>query len=248
LADEAHAGQAPVATGSPRTSPAKGESRKGQTAGRSGAEIVLALGNGDPLIVAQSARRGRVVLVTTSADTSWNLLPVLGNYEPLVKEILSWSIAGQAQPRNVEVGDPLESAIPATSSLSSVSVERPGGQSQSTLPLEVQGDYGQWHYEDTFTSGIYTVRWGPLPGQNQLFAVNLMTAESDLAVISRDELENEVWPGIALGYETTWQDGGAPLPLPTGYTAQLHVGLLYLAVALLLLDTLLGWRFGYNSA
>ena len=38
---------------------------------RSPAEVVLALSNGDPLIVAQPIRRGRVVLVTTSADASW---------------------------------------------------------------------------------------------------------------------------------------------------------------------------------
>ena len=120
---------------------------------------MLALSNGDPLIVAQPVRRGRVVLVTTSADTSWGELPKWRTYEPLVKEILAWCTAGQAQPRNVEVGDPLEAALPATPALTKVSIERPGGQSR-TVPLEIQGDYSTWRYDDTLISGIYTARMG----------------------------------------------------------------------------------------
>ena len=83
--------------------------------------------------------------------------------------------------------------------------------------------------------------------QSQLFAVNLVTAESDLTPISQDELQNEVWPGLPLGYETSWQGAGTPLPSPAGPSGQLHVDLLYAVVALLLLESLLAWRFGYNA-
>ena len=133
----------------------------------------MALSNGDPLIVAQPVRRGRVVLVTTSADASWSQLPKWGTYEPLVKEILVWCTAGQTQPRNVEVGDPLESALVATPALTGVSIERPGGQ-RRTVPLEVQGDYSTWRYDDTFISGIYTAHFAAPLSQSQLFAVNLL--------------------------------------------------------------------------
>ena len=74
-----------------------------------------------------------------------------------------------------------------------------------------------------------------------------MTAESDLTPISRDELQNEVWPGLALGYETAWPGAGRPLPSPAGTAGQLHVGLFYAVVALLLLESILAWRFGYNT-
>ncbi len=83
--------------------------------------------------------------------------------------------------------------------------------------------------------------------QSQVFAVNLMTAESDLTRISRDELQNEVWPGIPIGYETSWQGEGTPRPLSAAATWQLHVGLFYAVVALLLLESILAWRFGYNA-
>ena len=223
-----------------------GESRNGQASGRSPAEVVLALSNGDPLIVAQPIRRGRVVLVTTSADTSWSLLPKWGTYEPLVKEILAWCIAGQAQPRNIEVGDPLESALAATLALTNLSIERPDGQ-RRTVPLEVQGDYRVWRFDDTLTSGIYTAHFGSPLSQSQLFAVNLMTAESDLATISHDELQNEVWPGLPLGYETVWQSDGRRLSSQVGPSGQLHVGFFYAVVVLLLLESILAWRFGYNA-
>jgi len=223
-----------------------GGGRKGQPAGRAPAEVALALGNGDPLIVAQPIRRGRVVLVTTAADASWSDLPTGGTYEPLVKEILAWCIAGQAQPRNVAVGDPLESALAATPALADVSIERPDGQ-RRTVPLEVHGDYSSWRYDDTLISGIYTARFAAPLSQSQLFAVNLLTAESDLTPISQEELRGEVWPGIPLDYETSWQGTGTPLPSPSATSGQLHVGLLYAVVVLLLLELVLAWRFGYNA-
>jgi hypothetical protein len=163
-----------------------------------------------------------------------------------LKEILHWCIAGQAQPRNVGVGDPLEATLPATPALTNVSIERPGGQNR-TAPLEIQGDYSAWRYDDTLLSGIYTAQLGSPLLQTQLFAVNLTTAESDLAAISQDELQNEVWPGLPLGYETVWQGADTLLPSPVAPPKQLHVDLLYAVVFLLLLESLLAWRFGYNK-
>ena len=239
-------GQAQATVGdATRPPPVKGESRNARAAPRSPAEVVLALSNGDPLIVTQPVRHGRVVLVTTSADRSWGSLPIWPTYEPLVKEILAWCTAGQAQPRNLAVGDPLESALAAVPALTGVSIERPGGQFRA-VPLEVQGDYSTWRYDDTLVSGIYTARFAPPLLPSQLFAVNLLTAESDLTPISRDELQNEVWPGLPLSYEPAWQGEAAPLPSPVGPSGQLQVTLLYAVVGLLLLESILAWRFGYN--
>jgi hypothetical protein len=237
-----------AAGGAKRPSPARSGTGTGKTVGGARAEVALALSNGDPLIVAQSARRGRVVLVTTSADTTWGLFQVWGyNYTPLVKQILAWCIAGQSQPGNVEVGDALESAFPAISTPLNVSVERPGGQRRA-VPLELEGDYSSWRYDDTWTSGIYTARLDSPQPRKQLFAVNVLTAESDLSTISRDELQNDVWPDLPIGYETSWRGDGPPVVLPSGSPAPLHVGMLWAVVALLLLETILAWRFGYSAS
>ena len=127
------------------------------------AEVVLALSNGDPLIVAQPVRRGRVVLVTTAADMTWGpaglSLPQWSTYPVLVKEILAWCTAGQAQPRNIAVGDPLESAVAATPLLGSVSIECPDGRRPGAA-----GGAGRLQHvacDDTFVSGIYTAWFAP---------------------------------------------------------------------------------------
>ena len=65
-----------------------------ETANDSAATTVLALANGDPLIVEQPVHHGRVVLVATSADTdtSWTAMPLWPSFVPLVQEIVAWSV------------------------------------------------------------------------------------------------------------------------------------------------------------
>jgi len=208
-------------------------------------QVALALGNGDPLIVTRTVRRGRVVLVTTSADTSWAMLPAWGTYLPLVRQILDWCLAGQAQPHNLSVGDTLESS-PNASVSASVVVKRLDDQ-HHFVPLVVQDDSRAWRFDDTRISGIYAAEFGPPISQKQLFAVNLITSESDLTPISRDELRNDALPGVPLDYHTAWQAGGAPVTLSDGPVGQFHLGLLYAVVVLLLLETVFAWRLGYNT-
>ncbi len=72
-------------------------------------------------------------------------------------------------------------------------IERPDGR-RATVPV-IHGDDRAWSYDDTRISGIYSAL--RLASEVQLFAVNLKTAESDLTRLSRDELQNEVLPGVA---------------------------------------------------
>ncbi len=44
------------------------------------AKVALRLANGDPLIVEQPVHRGRVILVATSADRRWTLMPIWPSY------------------------------------------------------------------------------------------------------------------------------------------------------------------------
>ncbi len=57
-------------------------------------KTVLALANGDPLVVEQPIHRGRVVLVATSAEPSWTAMPLWPSFVPLVQEIVAWCAAG----------------------------------------------------------------------------------------------------------------------------------------------------------
>lgn len=208
------------------------------------AKIALALANGDPLVVAEPIRRGRVVLVATSADTSWTPMPVWPSFLPLVQEILAWCVSGQSQQRNVEVGEPLEASVAAAAVDAPVSVERPDGQTRS-VPLRTEGDYSGWSCAETFRSGMYTARLGPPVARSQSFAVNVNTAESDLSAIGVDELQSDVWQGIPFAYQTTWQALDAQAAGPTARPGRLHVELLYVVLGLLFVDTFLAWRFGH---
>jgi hypothetical protein len=72
----------------------------------SNAKVVLALANGDPLIVEEPIHRGRVVLVATSADASWTYMPLYPSFLPLVQEIVAWCAGNQLQLQNILVGEP----------------------------------------------------------------------------------------------------------------------------------------------
>ena len=89
-----------------------------------------------------------------------------------------------------------------------------------------------------------STRAGPAP--TETFAVNVDTAESDLAQIDPEELQDEVWPGVPFVHQTSWQDLAATGPgSPIRGGNRLHVGLLYALLGLLLAETFLGWRLGH---
>jgi len=211
----------------------------------SAAHVVLATRGGLPLLVEEPIRKGRVVLLATSADSSWTPMPLWPSYVPLMHEILTWCVGGQNQQRNVEVGDVLGGSAPATAADAPLWVQRPDGQRRK-VPLHAEGDYSAWSYADTTLSGIYTARFGPPVSRNQCFAVNLDTRQSDLASLGEEDLRGEVWTDVPFLYQTTWQNLDAADASPMARPGRLHVGLLYGVLGLLFADTFLAWRFGHH--
>jgi hypothetical protein len=212
--------------------------------GDSRAKTVLALANGDPLVVEQPVHRGRVVLVATSADPSWTAMPLWPSFVPLVQEIVAWCAAGQLEGRNVAVGEPIEASWAAPAAETPASVQLPDGRSRAAK-LRAVGDYSSLSYADTAQSGIYQVRFGPPINRSQVFAVNVDTAEGELAWVDPDELRHDVWPDVPLVYRTSWQDlGAAAVGAAAGGGSRLHVDLLYAVLGLLFAESFLGWRLG----
>jgi hypothetical protein len=124
-------------------------------------------------------------------------------------------------------------------------VEGPDGRRRE-VPLHPQGDYHTLTDTDTLSSGIYTVRVGSSAGVER-FAVNVDPVESDLRQLRPDRLRNDVWPGIPWVYQSTWEGVEQPSAAPIVRAGHLHVDLLYAALALVLVETLLAWRFGHQS-
>ena len=209
------------------------------------AKVALTTSGGDPLIVEEPIQRGRVVLVATSADTSWNLMPVSAGYVPLVQELLTYCLSGQPRQRNVLVGEPLGGAMPATASDAPLAVQSPDGVSRLVQP-RLDGDRSAWSYSDTAISGMYTARSGPPVDRAENFAVNVDTIESDLTPLSVEQLRKEVWPGVSLRYQTTWPgEDRQPLAGPMGGRGRLPVEMLYVVLGLLFAETFLARRFGH---
>jgi hypothetical protein len=212
---------------------------------RSRAQTVLALANGDPLVMEEPIHRGRVVLVATSVVPAWTALPLWPSFVPLVQEIVAWCAHGQLQQRNLTVGEPLVASIAASAAEAPLSVQTPDGRSHPAQ-LRTAGDFSSLTYADTLQSGIYAARFGPPVNRDETFAVNVDTVESDLEQISPEELQSDVWTGIPFVHQTSWQDLGATRPGgPIRGASPLHIALLYSVLGLLFVETLLAWKMGH---
>lgn len=211
----------------------------------SATKTVLALANGDPLVVEEPLHRGYVILVATSADPSWNAMPLWPSFVPLVQEIVAWCAGGQLKQQNLMVGESLDAPLGASAAEEALSVLGPDGRSHSAQ-LHTVGDYAALSYADTMQSGIYVAQCGPPLDRKETFAVNLDTVESDLTQIDPAELRNEVWPGIPFIHQTSWEDLGATGPgVPIRGGSRLHVSLLYIVLTLLFTETLVAWKTGH---
>jgi hypothetical protein len=211
------------------------------------ATTVLALGNGDPLLIEHPVHRGRVVLFATSAEPSWTAMPLWPSFVPLVQEIVAWCASGQLRHRNLTVGQPLDAAVASPHGTATPKVQSPDGHSHP-VPLHNTGDGFALTYPDTSQSGIYTVKFGSTAARSETFAVNVDTIESDLTQVPPEDLQSELWPDVPFNYQTSWQDVGAAsiVTSPSG-KSRLHVDLLYAALALLLAETFLAWKLGSGT-
>ena len=211
------------------------------------ARVALRLPGGDPLIVEQPVHRGRVVLVATSADASWTAMPLLPSYVPLVREIVAFCLTDGIADSNKTVGEPLRGVLRSAGDLNAVELRSPDGQRRE-IRLTGSGNQREWSFPGTWQSGVYAVRPAAPDAPEQFFAVNVDTAESDLAQLGLDRLRGEVWPDIPFEYKTTWQEPERPKAVALGGgPGRLQFLLLTIALVLLLLETLLAWRFGYHT-
>ena len=122
----------------------------------------------------------------------------------------------------------------------------PKGQSVATK-LQPAGGVSQFHFEQTDLSGPYQVKIGPPLGLESSFAANTDPAESDLAKLDRAALA-DLLPGwnFIYVYLTDWkeltEDAGS-----VGRRGELHRPMLYAVLVLLLVESILAWKFGHHD-
>ncbi|MEW6027205.1 MAG: BatA domain-containing protein [Planctomycetota bacterium] len=224
-----------------------------------------------PAIIAEKPfGKGRTMVIATSADNEWNLMPARPMYVMLVDRLALYlaSFRDKALNRNLIVGEPIE--MPAR--LNDISrsdgsaessrtvhwgedapapVERGGAQSSHTLRLPKKESIslsltGSTLRYDTKEAGLYTLSGGK---EERFFAVNPDPAEGDLRKITEGELQAlvpslEIFPADGLDFTGNVAIG---LPLKDSNdlsTTTLWKYLLYILLVSVGLEMLLAWRFG----
>lgn len=220
--------------------------------GRPGVEVAAALPGGDPLIVTAPLGSGRTVLVGTDGSLSsidptsgepWTTWPTWPSYLPIVHELLAFACGGQQMLWQRLVGAPLTGSLgnEAAASIGSggLRIARPDGR---TEPVSLQSIPGgqEWSYTNTDVSGIYALRGLPKE-QTQRFAVNVDTAEGDLAKINPQQLPS------AIKVRSTWKGESGRAQIQTAAQAGLNTPLLWGALALLFAESLMAWQFGRGA-
>ena len=209
------------------------------------ARIALAFDTGDPAVIETTRHRGTVFLIATSADTGWTSWPLHKSYVPVMQQIILQASAGRISERNIRVGQPLDQSFSASGIDAPVTVVTPKGQTIAAK-LQAAGGVSQFHFEQTDLSGLYQVKIGPPLASETSFAANTDPAESDLTKLDQSALK-ELLPGWNFQYLTNWKELTEDAR-SVGRRGELHRPLLYGVLMLLLVESLLAWKFGHNDS
>jgi hypothetical protein len=210
------------------------------------AQVAVAFDNGDPAVVESPRHRGTVILVATSADTGWTTWPIHKSYPPVMHQIVLRASAGRLTERNIRVGQPYDQSFPETAAAAPATVVTPKGQSVAAK-LQPAGGVSQFHFEQTELSGEYKLRIGPPVGVESSFAANTDPAESDLTKLDAAVL-GELLPGWKFIYvhPSDWRELTRDAA-SVGRRGELHRPMLYALLVLLLVESILAWKFGHHE-
>ena len=209
------------------------------------AEIALKFDTGDPAVIQSRRHQGNVILVATTADMGWTTWPVHKSYPPVMQEIVLQAAAGKMSDRNIRVGQPFDQSFPSAGVSAPVTVVPPRG-AQITSKLQPAGGISQLHFDQTDMSGRYEVKIGPPLARESLFAANTDPAESDPAKLDRAGLA-ELLPGWNFLYLTNSRELTEDASSVRS-RGELHRPFLYGLLILLLVESLLAWKFGHHES
>lgn len=222
----------------------------------------------DPALIDWPTPRGRLMLLTTSFSQAWTTWPLSPSYLPFVQELMRVVVPGAVQ-RVVTVGEPVELQLPAALVGLEATITRPD-RSTETVTLTAGAECATVRLPDTDQCGLYRV---VVAGQrDELFAaVNppATTAqgnsESDLRrllpgdlatlpgvqfVSSLDAIVRPSNPQVPVAPRGTDTPSETPADTASSQSAGSRVawGLLWAVLLLLLVESVLAWRYGAARA
>lgn len=209
----------------------------------------LAFAGGDAAIVEAPLHGGRSIVVATAGSlssidpvtkTPWTTFAAWPSFVPIVQELLAQAVNSQATQFNATVGEALGGALPITAVDTPIAVVTPDGQ-RSTIRAASEGDHARWVLPTSDASGVYQIEFGSPVSETLPYAVNLDTMESDLTKADPSDLLS------SFSVQTEWQNLDAQPATQIRRRAGLHQWLLYSALALLLAEVYLAWRFGRGT-
>ena len=151
---------------------------------KDGSLTIAALDDGSPIVVEGSAGRGKVLLVTTTLDTTWNDLPLTPMFLPLVRQMLEY-LEGREAASSYTIGQAF--TTPADKDSSLPAVDSPGGKRIDNTRKDAAGEQSL----DGSEVGFYRLRYRD---RDEFVAVNLDTRESDLAKLNVDDFVASISP------------------------------------------------------
>ncbi|QDU87567.1 hypothetical protein Pla175_09320 [Pirellulimonas nuda] len=209
-------------------------------------EVALGLPSGAPLIVTGGGRGGgRVAVVATDGSLNsidpatggpWTAMPAWPSFLPIVRELL-FDVAQSEQAAAVLPGQTLSGRLSGDAAGGpqgmDLSVLRPDGTQESiALPAGAR----QWRYPRTDRLGVYRIAAGDSSQSVGVGIVNADPAESDPQRIAAGSMP----AGVNVSRVAASDDAPATIDQP----APVHRGLLYSALGLALLETVLASRWG----
>ena len=210
------------------------------------ARVILRVsGTRDPLLVERNVGRGKVLVFTTTANREWGDLAIHPIYPILLHQALTL-LTSRPNERPFTVGQPLTLPLPRLASSekapTAVAVRHPGGEESQVAVVHRGGKLGEpvVEYDKMNAPGFYEIRWKG-------------TENPVVAACNVDPLESDVTAMDSRGLSAALAD----LPLRVvaegqdiaGIIREVRVGrelwreLLILAVAVLVLESLLARRF-----
>ena len=158
--------------------------------------VLMRLGNGLPLLAERRVGKGRVMVLTTSADSAWNNLPLKTGYVPLVQSLVTYLAGGSRG--SVDTGITAgaakrwsTAAVHAGTQLRVVDSRR----TEKAVTLTAADGKAAGAFDGNHFAGIYRV----VPPSDDvdvagLYAVNPPVLESRLERMGAEELERKLGP------------------------------------------------------
>ena len=199
--------------------------------------------DGAPWLIEHQVGRGRVVFAASTADLEGNDLATRPVYVPFVQRLVLWLAGSLEVASDVErvAGEALEFSGGPELVGTRINVESPDG-ARHEVEFRAAAAGSLAVFGETGAIGFY--RWSR-PGRDGIVAVNVPAAESDLAPLGADEIEERLRPVRAELVEVS-PSGAAGDPARLGVQG-LTRPLLVALLLLLLLETIIAgprvsWR------